>query len=86
MVSFIFERNIKDDEVKNFLVVDYKTGKLIDATRSFYILSDNVRSPMAYNIVAFENPTDADKFFKENGGKIMNWAEVIDYTRKHSGR
>jgi len=84
MINFFWGSNLSEKDVYMFLVVDYYTGKLIDATRAFYIQSDNINSPMAYDIAAFENPEDAEKFFKKYGGGIMNWSQVNDLVRKQS--
>ncbi len=84
MINFFWESDLSEKDVYMFLVVDYYTGKLIDATKAFYIQSDNIHSPMAYDIVAFEKPENAERFIKKNGGGLMNWAQVNDLVRKQS--
>jgi len=86
MINFFWEKGYSEKDIALFLVSDYKSGKLIDATRAFYILNDNLRSPMSYNVAAFENADDAENFYNKNGGRILNWAELNEYVRKHSLR
>ncbi len=86
MINFFWEKGYSEKDIALFLVSDYKSGKLIDATRAFYILNDNLRSPMSYNVAAFEDADEAEKFHDRNGGRIFNWAELNEYIRKHSVR
>lgn len=82
LINFFWEQNLTEKDVAMFLVVDYKTGELIDATKSFYIQSDKIHSPMAYDIAAFKNPEDAEEFLNEKGGGLMNWAQVNELVRR----
>jgi len=84
MINFFWESNFSEKDVYKFLVVDYKTHKLIDATRAFYAQSDNIHSPMAYDIVAFEKAEDAEEFIRNNKGNVMNFAETIELVRRQS--
>jgi len=84
LINFFWENNIAEKDIAMFLVVDYKTGDLIDATRAFYIQSDKIHSPMAYDIAAFKNPEDAEEFLNKNGGNLMNWAQINDLIRRQS--
>lgn len=60
-----------------YYVSDFSNpGKLIDATQSFYIQSENIPSPMGENIAAFEKEDSAVNIQSEKGGVIFDWVEL----------
>lgn len=73
---------IKNQDVQNlnaalFLVYDYEyTADFIDATKSFFVISDHINSPMGENLGAFLSKASAEKFVKVNGGIQFNWTEI----------
>lgn len=60
-----------------YWVSDYRDETLIEATAAVYIISDAVRSPMAYGIAAFSSQAAADGALADLGGTIANWAGVL---------
>ncbi|MDP2088294.1 MAG: nitrous oxide reductase accessory protein NosL [Flavobacteriaceae bacterium] len=73
---------IKSLEVENldaklYLVYDYEnTTEFMDATKSHFIISDKIKSPMGENLAAFQSKATAEKFVKNNGGILLNWTEI----------
>ncbi len=60
------------------LVVDYaKPETFIDATNSYYVKSDSIRSPMASGIAAFGDDKEFTKVRKKYNGILMSWGEVV---------
>jgi copper chaperone NosL len=49
---------------------------LIDIATSFFIFSDEVRSPMGGNIASFATKEAADKYAKEWNAKIVSWENL----------
>jgi len=63
----------------NAVVYDFLTVKEILAEKAFFVLKTDVRTPMGYGIVAFEDKAQAEKFAAEHGkGKVVRWFELID--------
>jgi copper chaperone NosL len=60
------------------LVVDYsQPEKLIEAQDAFYIKSNQIRSPMAGGIAAFETKPVMDKYKKQWKGIWLSWGELV---------
>ncbi len=62
-----------------FLVNDYlNPGKLIDAKKAQYLISESIPSPMGAFLSAFESEDGLEKVSFENG-KTMNWVELKNH-------
>ena len=64
-------------DFKNILVTDYKTLKIIDATKAFFVYGSNKISPAGDDLVAFESKENATNYSQNNNGKrVFNFLEV----------
>lgn len=76
---------IKNQQVETlnaalFLVYDIeKTTDFIDAEKSYYVISEQINSPMGENLGAFLTKTSAENYVKNNGGKLFNWTAINNY-------
>lgn len=67
-----------DKDVKKIEVADYNTMKMIDAEKAFWVIGGNIQGVMTKNAKwAFEKKEDAEKFIKQNDGKLANFEEAI---------
>jgi copper chaperone NosL len=67
-----------DKTPKTLWVADYSSKKLIDAEKASWVIGGNKPGVMTKQAKwAFENKADAEKFMKENGGKITTFDEAI---------
>ncbi len=74
--------NIKG-HVKKILVVDAKTGKLIDAKSARYVVGSKVKGTMSMTSkIAFGSLDDAKAFQKTYGGKIIAFDEAFAMAKK----
>ncbi|WP_200762507.1 nitrous oxide reductase accessory protein NosL [Nitrosophilus alvini] len=65
--------NIKD-KVKEILVVDAKTEKLVPAKKAYYVIGSKVPGTMSMvSKIAFKSKKDAEEFAKRYGGKIVDF-------------
>lgn len=72
MVNFELEN--KDKEYAFLLVNDYnRPKKLIDARSSYFLVSQNIPSPMGAFLTAFENEKAASETKEKKGGEIYDW-------------
>lgn len=60
----------------DYWVADYRDETLIDATIAAYIVSGEIRSPMAYGIAAFATRAAADGALGDLGGTVADWRGV----------
>lgn len=66
-----------EDLMEFLLVADYANpGNLVDAKTATFLISENIKSPMGANLSAFSSKEIAEKFLKENGGKLYNWDQL----------
>ena len=75
-----FDVGVKSEkDFKDIIVTDYKTMKLIDAKKAFYIYGSRAISPAGDDLVAIENRGDAENFAKKyNGKRIFKFNEISD--------
>lgn len=67
-----------DKTPRTIEVGDYKTKKLVDAEKAFWVIGGSKPGVMTKRAKwAFESKADADAFIKENGGKPASFDEAI---------
>jgi len=75
MMRDILERD--ESSIALFLMTDYFTpGKLVDATKATYLISENLPSPMGANLTGFQSKSKAKDVHKEKGGTLYSWSEL----------
>jgi len=66
---------------QEIMVGDYATKKLISAEKAFWVIGGNKTGVMTKRAKwAFEKKEEAEKFVKENGGKISTFDEAMKTT------
>lgn len=82
MVNFINEFDVS--EIKFYLTNHYlEPETLIDATKSTFLISKNIPSPMGAFITAFEKKADAEKIKGEKDGILYSWNELLIHLNKN---
>jgi len=62
------------------LVNDFsKPTKLVNAQESYYLVSQNIPSPMGEFLSAFSTIEEALAMQKEKSGNVYNWTEIKEY-------
>jgi len=65
------------DRLKQVMVVDVPSLKFIDAKTAYYVIGSDKPGTMSMNSkYAFKFKEDADKFAKDNGGKVASYDEA----------
>ncbi len=68
-----------EDDLALLLVANYSNpGELVDATKSTFIISKGIKSPMGAYLSAFKVNSDAQSAKNEFGGKLYTWDELKD--------
>ena len=66
------------DKIKEILVVDAKTGELIDVKSAYYVVGSKVQGTMSMvSKIAFAKEDDAKAFQQKFGGKIADFNRVF---------
>jgi len=74
-------QQLADDSVKQnslFLVHDYlsKTNNFIDAMTAYYVISEDIQSPMGAHLAGFKDLRQAEQFKEKHKGEIFTWKEL----------
>ncbi|BDG62204.1 nitrous oxide reductase accessory protein NosL [Caldinitratiruptor microaerophilus] len=77
-----------DQEPIAYYVHDVRSRKWIPAEAAYYVRGESVKSPMGWNIAAFENEAEAREFAEKTGSRLMTWQELraADLTMPHAHR
>ena len=77
MLSYYHSPELSPEDLAFTMVADYRhPEKLLEAGMTFFVKSDQLRSPMNSQVAAFHSYQDAMQFKRENGGILLGWAEV----------
>lgn len=76
MLNDISEKGI--DKIGILLVADYENpGSMASADQASYLISKEIKSPMGAYLSAFSSQTTARQTLEQSGGKLYNWAEML---------
>lgn len=71
------EEAIQKDNFSLYLAISYDNpNKFIDATNSYYLISENLPSPMGAYLSVYPDKETAGKYQTEYGGTIYDWEDI----------
>ena len=77
----------KDKQIKSLMVADYLTGKMIDAWTATWVVGGEKKGVMTSVAKwAFARENDAQKFVKENGGKVTTFDQAMKVAEEEVAR
>jgi copper chaperone NosL len=77
MLNFYHSGYEEVSDFKFVQVIDFsQPEKLIDAQHAWYLKSEDLRTPMASEVAAFELEEATQPFKKEWNGVLMSWGEI----------
>jgi copper chaperone NosL len=83
----INQDKLKEENISSYHVTDFSLpGDLVNAKKSFYLISENLQSPMGANLTSFKNREEAEKHQKEFSGEVYDWQEVIEQIKTNYGK
>lgn len=65
-----------DAKVVGWFVHDYDSEEWIDATTAFFVVSDQIKSPMNHGIAAYAQQSSAEARATQTQGKVAKWDEL----------
>lgn len=66
------------EDVAQFWVHDYLTEAWIIADQAYFVMSDNLQTPMGHGVVAFSDQAQAENLVSEMGGMLMTFTDVME--------
>ncbi|MDE0561983.1 nitrous oxide reductase accessory protein NosL [Algoriphagus sp. NF] len=77
MLSYMDSEAAQRQAFKHVLVMDYlNPGTLLDVNYAFFLKSEQIKTPMASNIVAFPDYDLLKDYKVKNGGVYLAWGEL----------
>jgi copper chaperone NosL len=76
--QFLKSGKVKQDEVGHTLFVDYENGDFIDAGKTMFVVSPQLKSPMNSNAAAFVHKKSADEVAVMTKGKVVDWPTLYN--------
>lgn len=70
----------KKEAITATFVRDYKTNDWIEADKATYVYDKNIRTPMAYNVISFQDEKAAKQFVDKNGGTVLTYNQLASHT------
>ena len=78
LLKFYNSNEVADTDYAHKLVIDFtKPGTLIDASNSHYLKAEEIKSPMASKIAAFEDYALMKENKEKWNGIYLSWGEVV---------
>nr|WP_062352552.1 nitrous oxide reductase accessory protein NosL [Bacillus kwashiorkori] len=78
MFEWFSENDTK--EIAGSFVRDYHTSEWIEMEDATYVYDQNVRTPMAYNVISFIKEADAKSYINNNHGNLLKYDDL----KKHA--
>ncbi|KZE78432.1 nitrous oxide reductase accessory protein NosL [Myroides marinus] len=83
MLSYI-NKNQKDQSYSHILVSDLQNpGELISANNAYFIVSQNIPSPMGAFLSATKTKQVAESITTQHTGEIFSYKEILQRNMKH---
>ncbi len=78
LISFIHTGELSEQDIAHCMITDFASpGVLIDARSAFYIRSEQIKSPMAGRVAAFQNKVSLDGYNKTWEGEELQWSDLM---------
>ncbi len=83
ITCLVKDMTVNHKHLKNFKVVDNDTLKFIDSNKAYFVVGSKKPGTMSMvSKYAFASKKSAEKFAKENGGKIMTFGELLEMVKQ----
>ncbi len=77
-VNFMNKSNLPENEIAHCLVVDFASpGTLTDARTAHYVMSDEIKSPMASSVACFRESKMLEEYNARWKGERITWSELL---------
>jgi len=77
LTGFLKSGAVEPVEIAQTLVINYeKQNDFLNADKAFFVISEEIRSPMNFHTAAFGEKKQAEEFLAGKKGKILRWNEI----------
>jgi len=83
MINYLNKGKISETDAEKFYVIDFsQPAVLVDASKSTFLISQNLPSPMGANLSAFLNRNSAENQKSSSGGDLYSWSDIKQKLKK----
>jgi len=77
IINFLKKGNVKEADITQTVFIDFENDKnFLDVKSSWFVVSDQLKSPMNGNAASFSSKEIADQKAKETNGVVKNWDQL----------
>lgn len=77
IINFLKKGNVKEADIAQTVFIDFENEKnFLDVKSSWFVVSDQLKSPMNGNAASFSSKAIAEQKAKETNGVIKNWDQL----------
>lgn len=78
LIRYIIQDEIKQEDIAMLLVTAVnKPDQLFDAEKGFYLISEDLPSPMGAFLTSYQDESSAKEFHSKYGGELYNWETLL---------
>ncbi len=78
MVRFIKSGEVNEKDHAHTLVINFEEpNDLIDVEKTFFVVSNEISSPMNFHTASFNSKESAENLIKEKTGTLKTWDDIF---------
>jgi copper chaperone NosL len=82
MINFLKSDQVKEVDISQRVVANFnKQNDFVDVDKVFFLVSPELKSPMAGNSAAFISGVEAEKIKTTTPGEIQRWKDLYEKTQ-----
>ncbi len=66
----------EDKDIEKTFVRDYHSKEWIEVEDSHFVYGEDIKTPMSFNVISFEDQSNAEEFAKESGGNVLSYDDL----------
>lgn len=83
MTAYTIKGKKGADDIYSIWTIDFNNPEtFIDATQSWYLQSEKLKSPMGANLSSFQNHGEISTIQNKYNGSIMRWEDVKEFVQQ----
>jgi len=78
LAGFLGSKVVEEKEIAQTLTIDYnKPNSFIDVNKAFFLVADELKSPMGSNAAGFSSKDAANSVKKSGAGELLSWPALL---------
>lgn len=69
----------RGEKLQAKFVRDYNTKEWVPSEKATYVYETSIKTPMAYNVISFQNKSDAESYVKNHKGSVLSYEDLNNH-------